>query len=237
MWFEALAKRNTLLSSKVRSRFFAGAAGFEQRDFDHQFTPWLQWRRCSGPCYLVDCLLRHRSRPPGLSTELQRAGMDWRTAIRRALNDPVLAFQFGMSLLWGPVLQVEVQAARQAGDCRQVFPGVRPARHTRPGHRHFRRSLPGQFVTASPHDPYTHAPTAVIKFGNRVMLTGTRLGCLSRIEVEDDAGISDARITDGDFHSVAPTTDGPRYATEGVRSPSSSGAMPGSAPARWCSKA
>ena len=51
------------------------------------------------------------------------------------------------------------------------------------------------------------------------MLTGTRLGCISRIEVEDDAGLSEARIMDGDFHSVAPTTDGPRYGTDGASKP------------------
>jgi acetyltransferase-like isoleucine patch superfamily enzyme len=51
------------------------------------------------------------------------------------------------------------------------------------------------------------------------MLTGTRLGCISRIEVEDDAGLSETRIMDGDFHSVAPTTDGPRYGTDGASKP------------------
>ena len=62
-------------------------------------------------------------------------------------------------------------------------------------------------------------PNAVITFGHRVMLTGTRLGCLSRIDVEDDVGLSEARIMDADFHSVAPTTDGPRYHTEGASKP------------------
>lgn len=50
--------------------------------------------------------------------------------------------------------------------------------------------------------PWTHTPEAVIRFGNHVLLTGTRLGCVSRIEVADWAGLSDARIMDSDFHPV-----------------------------------
>jgi acetyltransferase-like isoleucine patch superfamily enzyme len=66
--------------------------------------------------------------------------------------------------------------------------------------------------------PYTHAPDAVIRFGNRVLLTGTRLSCQSRIEVGDNAGLSDARIMDTDFHAIE--TDGrPRYNTTGVAKP------------------
>lgn len=50
--------------------------------------------------------------------------------------------------------------------------------------------------------PWTHTPEAVIRFGDRVMLTGTRLGCVMRIDVEDDAGLSDARVMDNDFHRI-----------------------------------
>lgn len=50
--------------------------------------------------------------------------------------------------------------------------------------------------------PWTHTPEAVIRFGNHVLLTGTRLGCVSRIEVADWAGLSDARIMDSDFHPI-----------------------------------
>jgi acetyltransferase-like isoleucine patch superfamily enzyme len=66
--------------------------------------------------------------------------------------------------------------------------------------------------------PWTHAPDAVIRFGNRVLLTGTRLGCQARIEVGDCAGLSDARIMDTDFHSVE-SSDGPRYNTSGKAKP------------------
>ncbi len=66
--------------------------------------------------------------------------------------------------------------------------------------------------------PYTHAPEAVIRFGNRVLLTGTRLGCQKLIEVGDCAGLSDARIMDTDFHALE-LGDGPRYNTAGRAKP------------------
>ncbi len=66
--------------------------------------------------------------------------------------------------------------------------------------------------------PWTHEKDAVIKFGNRVLLTGTRLGCVQRIEVGDGAGLSDARIMDSDFHSIE-STDEHRGDTAGRSKP------------------
>ena len=66
--------------------------------------------------------------------------------------------------------------------------------------------------------PWTHAPEAVILFGDRVLLTGTRLGCLLRIEVGECAGLADARIMDTDFHSLE-SAEGPRYNTRGRAKP------------------
>jgi acetyltransferase-like isoleucine patch superfamily enzyme len=54
----------------------------------------------------------------------------------------------------------------------------------------------------APVTPYTHAPDAVISFGDRVMLSSTRLGCQVRIEVGEGADLADARIMDTDFHAV-----------------------------------
>ena len=51
------------------------------------------------------------------------------------------------------------------------------------------------------------------------MLTRTRLGCESRIEVGDDAGLAEAWIMDSDFHAVDPVAEGPRYNTKGVSKP------------------
>jgi acetyltransferase-like isoleucine patch superfamily enzyme len=66
--------------------------------------------------------------------------------------------------------------------------------------------------------PYTHSPDAVIRFGDRVLLTGTRLSCQQRIEVGDGAGLSDARIMDTDFHALE-TGGRLRYNTPGVSKP------------------
>ena len=59
----------------------------------------------------------------------------------------------------------------------------------------------------------------MIKFGNRVLLTGTRLGCDSRIEVGDLTGLAECRILDTDFHSVDVVGDEPRYNTRGRSKP------------------
>ncbi|HEY0674393.1 MAG TPA: DapH/DapD/GlmU-related protein [Longimicrobiales bacterium] len=66
--------------------------------------------------------------------------------------------------------------------------------------------------------PWTHEKDAVIKIGNRVLLTGTRIGCVQRVEVGDGAGLSDARIMDSDFHSIE-STDEHRGHTAGRSKP------------------
>jgi len=65
----------------------------------------------------------------------------------------------------------------------------------------------GDFCTVTssrlaPVTPYTHAPGAVIHFGDRVVLNGTRFGCVLRIEVGEGSLLADARIMDTDFHAV-----------------------------------
>lgn len=56
----------------------------------------------------------------------------------------------------------------------------------------------------APTTPWTQAPEAVIRFGNEVALNGTRMSCRQSIEVGDGSMLADARITDSDFHSIAP---------------------------------
>ncbi len=155
----------------------------------------------------------------GLLDELHRAGLDWRAAIRRALGDPALAFQYGASLVWGQYYKLKFRLLGRRVIVGTFFRVSGPLDIRGPGTVIFGDHCRVRSSRLHPTTPYTHAPEAVIKFGNRVMLTGTRLGCLSRIEVEDDVGISEARIMDADFHSVAPTTDGPRYGTNGVSKP------------------
>jgi len=69
-----------------------------------------------------------------------------------------------------------------------------------------------------PTTPWTHHPDAVIRFGNGVGLSGTRLGCRVSITVGNNTGLSDARIMDSDFHDArSNSTD--RQNTEGANSP------------------
>ena len=70
-----------------------------------------------------------------------------------------------------------------------------------------------------PTTPWTHSPNAVIRFGDKVLLTGTRLGCENAITVGDWAGLSDARIIDSDFHTLDYYEDRPRYNTSGRSKP------------------
>jgi hypothetical protein len=70
----------------------------------------------------------------------------------------------------------------------------------------------------APTTIYTHHPDAVIRFGDRVRLTGTRIGCERAIEVGDWSGISDARLMDTDFHALE-VYDQPRYNTVGLSKP------------------
>jgi acetyltransferase-like isoleucine patch superfamily enzyme len=69
-----------------------------------------------------------------------------------------------------------------------------------------------------PTTPWTHAPDAVIRFGNGVGLAGTRLGCQGLIEVGNNCGLSDARILDSDFHN-ARDTSGDRQNSAAVTQP------------------
>lgn len=70
-----------------------------------------------------------------------------------------------------------------------------------------------------PTTPYTHSPDAEIRIGNKVMLTRTRIGCETRVEVSDNAGLAEAWIMDSDFHAVDLLGDGPRYDTPGRSKP------------------
>jgi NDP-sugar pyrophosphorylase family protein len=69
-----------------------------------------------------------------------------------------------------------------------------------------------------PTTPWTHSPEAIIRFGNRVGLAGTRLGCQIAIEVGDNCGLSDSRILDTDFHDPRDTS-GNRQNSAGVARP------------------
>jgi len=51
--------------------------------------------------------------------------------------------------------------------------------------------------------PYTHSLDAVITVGNKVDLVAVRFGCKERISIGNLSQVSECRIMDTDFHSIA----------------------------------
>lgn len=149
--------------------------------------------------------------------------MNWGRAIRRAWQEPGLAWRIALELSRGQYYRFKFRVLR-----RRVVIGRRFRVRGRldisgPGTVIFGDDCGVISSRLSVTTPYTHAPDAVIRFGNRVLLTGTRLSCQSRIEVGDGAGLSDARIMDTDFHALE-TGGKPRYNTTAVARPISIGA-------------
>ena len=66
--------------------------------------------------------------------------------------------------------------------------------------------------------PWTHAPNAVIRFGNGVGMAGARLGCATLIQVGDNCGLADSRILDTDFHDARASSSN-RQNTNGASQP------------------
>lgn len=52
--------------------------------------------------------------------------------------------------------------------------------------------------------PWTDRPEALIEIGNRVLLSGTRMGCQSSITIGDRSIIGECRIMDSDYHGTDP---------------------------------
>jgi len=140
--------------------------------------------------------------------------MDWRSALQR-LREPRNAWQVGAGLLRGHYYRVKFRLLR-----RRVTIGRRFRVNGRldirgPGTVSFGDDCCVYSSRAAVTTPWTHTPEAVLRFGNRVLLTGTRIGCALRIDVDDWAGLADARITDTDFHALE-VYDQPRYQTSGA---------------------
>lgn len=51
--------------------------------------------------------------------------------------------------------------------------------------------------------PFTHSPDAVISVGNRVDLVAVRFACMQRISIGNLSQVSECRVMDTDFHSIA----------------------------------
>jgi acetyltransferase-like isoleucine patch superfamily enzyme len=144
--------------------------------------------------------------------------MNSKEALRRIAQDPAMAFRLALSLFWGQYYKWKFRLLGRRVIIGKFFRVTGPLDIQGPGTVIFGDHCTVSSSRLRPTTPYTHAADSVIKFGNRVMLTRTRLGCVNRIEVDDDAGLAEAWIMDSDFHSVEPTA-GPRYNTKGVSKP------------------
>lgn len=149
--------------------------------------------------------------------------MNWWKTLGRALKSPADTLSAAMAFARGGYYRVKFRMLGRRVLIGRRFRVVGRLDINGPGTVIFGDDCIVVSSRLSTTSPYTHAPEAVISFGNRVMLTGTRLGCEKRIDVGDCAGLSDARIMDTDFHALE-VYDQPRYNTRGISKPITIGA-------------
>jgi acetyltransferase-like isoleucine patch superfamily enzyme len=118
---------------------------------------------------------------------------------RRVLAEPGHAIRVGLAILKGHFYKIywPLRGRRfQAGRNFRVF-GSLVVRG--PG-----RVIFGDDVRVIQRTtPFTHSPDAVITVGNRVDLVAVRFGCMDRISIGNLSQVSECRIMDTDFHSIA----------------------------------
>jgi acetyltransferase-like isoleucine patch superfamily enzyme len=149
--------------------------------------------------------------------------MNLKTAVRKAMRDPRMAYDTAWSLLRGYYYRVKFKMLGRRVIIGRFFRVTGPLDIRGPGTVVFGDHCTVMSSRLRPTTPYTHSPEAVIHFGNRVMLTRTRIGCVKRVDVADNAGLAEAWIMDSDFHSVEPSADEPRHSTSGASKPISIG--------------
>jgi acetyltransferase-like isoleucine patch superfamily enzyme len=149
--------------------------------------------------------------------------MSWTTALRKAVQNPGMAYRVACSLLRGRYYKVKFRLLGRRVIIGKWFRAEGPLDIRGPGTVVFGNNCTVSSSRRRPTAVFTHAPDAVITFGNRVLLTRTRLGCVKRIDVADNAGLAEAWIMDTDYHSVA-VSDEPRYNSSGASKPVAIGA-------------
>jgi acetyltransferase-like isoleucine patch superfamily enzyme len=127
-----------------------------------------------------------------------------RTALARAWANPWTALAVLRMLLHGWYVRVRFRVTGKHARFGRNFRVIGGLQIQGPGTVIFGDDCTVVSSSLSPVTPFTHASDAVIQFGDRVVLNGTRFGCRQRIEVGDDCLLADARICDTDFHSVDP---------------------------------
>src|SRR5688572_4968412 len=120
--------------------------------------------------------------------------MDWKKAFRRTLEDPRLAFDTARGLLRGQYYRWKFRLLGRQVVIGRFFRVIGPLDIQGPGRVEFGDHCTVYSSRLKPTTPYTHSPSAVIRFGNRVMLTRIRLSCENRIEDADDAEIGRAHV-------------------------------------------
>lgn len=147
----------------------------------------------------------------------------WRDALRRVREHPRDALGTGIALGRGQYYRAKFRLFGQRVTIGRLFQVTGPLVIRGPGTVIFGDRCAVISSRLAPTTPYTHTPEAVIRFGNRVLLTGTRFSCERGIDVGDNTGLSDARIMDTNFHAVESYGE-PRYNTRGVSKAISIGA-------------
>jgi len=143
-------------------------------------------------------------------------------AFRRAAQEPGLAIKTGLALLRGYYYRAKFRLLGRRFIAGRFFQVTGRLDVRGPGTVIFGDYCMVVSTRRYPATPYTHARDAVIRFGDRVMLGSTRLGCQKSIEVGDGAGLAECQVMDSDFHSVA-VSDTPHYNSSGVPRPVSIG--------------
>ena len=143
------------------------------------------------------------------------------SALRRVIRNPVWAYTTGIAYVWGAYYKVKFKLLRRRVIIGKRFRVTGKLDIRGPGTVIFGDYCGVISTRYSVTTPWTHAPEAVIRFGDHVMLSGTRLGCVGRIEVAEWAGLSDARIMDTDFHAIGSkeNEEGHRLGTHGRTKP------------------
>jgi acetyltransferase-like isoleucine patch superfamily enzyme len=142
----------------------------------------------------------------------------WIHILRRSLADPAAAIRTARALGRGYYYRLKFRLAKQRVVIGRRFEVYGSLEIRGPGTVIFGDRCTIISSRLAPTTIFTHAPAAVVRFGDQVQLTGTRFGCEQRIDVGNRSGLSDARLMDTDFHALE-VYDQPRYNTRGASRP------------------
>lgn len=144
--------------------------------------------------------------------------MRFTEAIKRAYSQPGHAITVAGAMLRGRLYAMKYQLLRRRVRVGRRFRVVGRLDIQGPGTVIFGDDCIVIGSRLAPVTPYTHSAEAVLRFANRVVLNGTRFGCMQRIEVGEGCLLADARIMDADFHALEPQGKH-RWQTSGVTKP------------------